>query len=325
MTEQIADEGMQLLNQEDTVFVLHSANLLLYEKELKEADILIVRAAPAKAIDENIMRMAPKLKVIGRTGVGYDSIDIDAATKLGIPVVITPGANNRSVAEHTLALMFAVSKNIVESQIEVTKGNWKIRDSHKQFELYGKKVGIIGLGRIGRDTAALCKGVGMEIAGYDPFLPKEEIEVLGYEYFNDYEEMLKVCDVISIHVPLNDQTRNMIGKKQLKLMKNTAIIINCARGGIINEKDLMWALEEEEIAGAGLDVFEEEELGPENPLLKTKNITISPHSAAQTKEAAVNMAIMCMEGCQAICRGEEWKYVVNPEVYKQQGWSNKKM
>lgn len=256
MTEAVAPEGMALLDQSEKVYVAHDANPANYTEEMKDADALIVRAAPAKIVNKAVMEAAPRLKVIGRTGVGYDSVDVDAATELGIPVVITPGANNRAVAEHSLTLMLALSKNLVEAQVEASKGNWAIRDAHKQFELYGKKAGIIGLGRIGRDTASLCTGIGMKVAGYDPFLTKEQIEGMGYEYYANYEDLLKDCDVISIHVPLTKETENMVSAKQLKEMKNTAIIINCSRGGIINEADLIEALDSGEIAGAGLDVFE---------------------------------------------------------------------
>ena len=206
--------------------------------------------------------------------------------------------------------------------METAKGNWAIRDAHKQFELYGKKAGIIGLGRIGRDTASLCTAIGMKVAGYDPFLTKEQIEELGYEYYGDYEELLKDCDVISIHVPLTKDTENMIAAKQLKEMKNTAIIVNCSRGGIVNEADLIEALNNGEIAGAGLDVFVGEELHPGNPLLGAKNLIFSPHSAAQTREAVINMATMCVEGCKAVCQGKKWKLVANPKVYEHEKWKD---
>lgn len=290
MTEAVAPEGMALLDQSEKVYVAHDANPANYTEEMKDADALIVRAAPAKIVNKAVMEAAPRLKVIGRTGVGYDSVDVDAATELGIPVVITPGANNRAVAEHSLTLMLALSKNLVEAQVEASKGNWAIRDAHKQFELYGKKAGIIGLGRIGRDTASLCTGIGMKVAGYDPFLTKE--------------------------------TENMVSAKQLKEMKNTAIIINCSRGGIINEADLIEALDSGEIAGAGLDVFVGEEIHPGNPLLDAKNLIFSPHSAAQTREAVINMATMCVEGCKAVCAGKKWKLVANPDVYKHEKWKD---
>lgn len=322
MTEAVAPEGMALLDQNETIYVAHDANPANYKEEMKDADALIVRAAPAKIVSREVMEAAASLKVIGRTGVGYDSVDVEAATALGIPVVITPGANNRAVAEHSLALMLALSKNLVEAQVEASKGNWAIRDAHKQFELYGKKAGIIGLGRIGKDTASLCRGIGMSVAAYDPFLNREQVEALGYEYFSDYEELLKVCDVISIHVPLTEQTENMIGAKQFDLMKDTAIIINCSRGGIINEPDLIQALNEGKIAGAGLDVFVGEEIHPGNPLLDAKNLIFSPHSAAQTREAVINMATMCVNGCKAVCEGKKWKFVADPKVYDHEKWKN---
>lgn len=321
MTEAVVSEGMQLLEDAD-IFVAHDADPAHYPEEMKNADALIVRAAPAGIVSRRVMENAPGLKVIGRTGVGYDSVDVETATALGIPVVITPGANNRSVAEHSLAMMLALSKNLVEAQVETAKGNWAIRDAHKQFELYRKKVGIIGLGRIGKDTASLCRGIGMNVAGYDPFLTREQVEEMGYEYFGDYEELLKECDVISIHVPLTEQTEHMIAKKQLQNMKKTAIIINCSRGGIIHEPDLIEALNSGEIAGAGLDVFVGEELHPGNPLLGAKNLIFSPHSAAQTREAVINMATMCVQGCMAVCEGKKWKFVADPKVYDHEKWKN---
>lgn len=322
MTEAVAAEGMALLGDQETIYVAHDANPANYKEEMKDADALIVRAAPAKIVSRQVMEDAGNLKVIGRTGVGYDSVDVQAATELGIPVVITPGANNRAVAEHSLTLMLALSKNLVEAQVETAKGNWAIRDAHKQFELYGKKAGIIGLGRIGRDTASLCTGIGMKVAGYDPFLSKEQIEDMGYEYYEDYEALLRECDVISIHVPLTKDTENMIGQKQLRSMKNTAIIINCSRGGIIHEPALIEALNEGQIAGAGLDVFVGEEIHPGNPLLDAKNLIFSPHSAAQTREAVINMATMCVKGCQAVCSGKKWKLVADPKVYDHPRWKD---
>ncbi len=323
MTEAVAKEGMNLLNNGEEIYVAHDTNPLNYLDEMQAADALIVRAAPANVISREVMEKSPNLKVIGRTGVGYDSVDVDAATELGIPVVITPGANNRAVAEHSLTLMLALSKNLVEAQAETAKGNWAIRDAHKQFELYGKKAGIIGLGRIGRDTASLCKGIGMNVAGYDPFLTRDQVEAMGYEYYENHEDLLAACDAISIHVPLTEQTTNMISKEQFAKMKNTAIIINCSRGGIINEADLIEALNLGMIAGAGLDVFAGEELHPGNPLLEAKNLIFSPHSAAQTREAVINMATMCVEGCQAVCQGKKWKLVANPAVYDHSRWMDK--
>lgn len=219
-------------------------------------------------------------------------------------MVITPGANNRSVAEHAVAMIFALSKNLIEAQNEMCKGNWEIRGAKKAFELEGKTVGILGLGAIGRETAKICKGCGMSIAAYDPFMTKEQVEGYGAKYYEDYVELLKDSDVVSIHVPLTDQTRNMISKKELSVMKPTALIINCSRGGIINEADLVEALNNGVIAGAGTDVFCSEPPKTDDPLLNCRNLIVSPHSAAQTREAVIKMAQMCVKGCLAVAEGK---------------------
>ena len=320
MTEALCAEGMELLGKQDEIYIAHDPDPLHYPEQMADADVLIVRAAPALAVSEEVLQQAPHLRVIGRTGVGYDSVDAAAAARRGIPVVITPGANNRSVAEHALTLMLALSKNLVEGQRETEQGNWKIRDAHKAFELYRKKLGIIGLGRIGRDLASLCEGLGMTVLGYDPYLSADQITGMGYTYYADYQELLKDSDVVSLHVPLTEATKDMIAAPQLAVMKKTALLINCARGGIINEPALIEALKSGVIAGAGLDVFVGEEIHPGNPLIGTPNLIFSPHSAAQTREAVINMATMCVEGCQAVCRGEKWKLVADPAVYQHEKW-----
>lgn len=320
MTQSLCQEGLERLAEaEARTYVANEGDPNKYLDEMAEADALIVRIGKC---DKNVIDNSPNLKVIGRTGVGYDSVDIAAATAAGIPVVITPSANNRSVAEHAVALMFAVSKNIVEAQVETQKGNFStIRNAGKAFELFGKKAGFIGLGAIGREAAKICRGIGMETLGYDPFMTKEKIEEAGCEYYADYEEMIKDCDFVSLHVPLTEETKNMISMKQMESMKKTAVIINCARGGIVNEEDLIEALEKGIIAGAGTDVFEKEPPMPEEALMQVKNLVFSPHSAAQTKEAVVNMAEMCVKGCISIINGEKWPYVANPDAYKHARWN----
>lgn len=321
MTQAVCPEGLALLDGIADIYVADDQDPNNYLDQMQDADALIVRIAKC---DGNAILHSPNLKVIGRTGVGYDSVDVKKATELGIPVVITPGANNHSVAEHAMGMMFAIAKNFVEGQAETAKGNFsQVRGNKKAFELLGKKAGFIGLGAIGRDAMKLCQAIGMKTAGYDPFLTKEQVEDMGSEFYTDYEAMMEECDVISVHVPLTAETRNMIGEKQLKRMKPTAILINCARGGIINEADLVNALNEGVIAGAGVDVFEEEPPMPGNPLLAAKNILYSPHSAAQTREAVINMAQMCVNGCLAVCRGEKWPYVADPAVYEHEKWKNR--
>ena len=320
MTQAVCNEGMRMLEGKSEIFVADNGDPRQYLEEMRDADALIVRIADC---NKTVIENSPNLKVIGRTGVGYDSVDVEAAVRAGIPVVVTPGANNRSVAEHAVGMMFAISKNFVEGQNEMKVGNWKIRDAKKAFELLGKKVGFIGMGAIGKEAQKICRGIGMITAGYDPFLSRENIEELGCEYYSDYKEMLKDCDMISVHVPLLDSTRNMIGKEELASMKQTAVIINCSRGGIVNEAALTDALNQGVIAGAGTDVFEEEPPSPDSPLLNAKNLLYSPHSAAQTRESVIRMAEMCIEGCLAVIDGKEWPYVADKRVYEHPRWKGR--
>ncbi len=320
MTQAVCPQGMELLKDLAKVYVADNGDPNNYLDEMRDADALIVRIAKC---DGKAIAGSPALKVIGRTGVGYDSVDVAEATKRGIPVVITPGANNRSVAEHAVAMMFALSKNLYEAQTEMLRGNWKIRDAKKAFELEGKTVGVIGLGAIGRETAKICQGCGMKLAGYDPFLSREKIEALGADYYENYEDLLKVSDIVTIHVPLTEGTRDMIAKPQLEMMKDTALLINCSRGGIVNEQDLVEALKNGTIAGAGTDVYCNEPPAADDPLLNCPNLIVSPHSAAQTREAVIKMAQMCVRGCLAVCQGKKWPYVADKSVYDHPAWAGK--
>lgn len=320
MTQAVCPQGMELLKDLAKVYVADNGDPNNYLDEMRDADALIVRIAKC---DGKAIAGSPALKVIGRTGVGYDSVDVAEATKRGIPVVITPGANNRSVAEHAVAMMFALSKNLYEAQTEMLRGNWKIRDAKKAFELEGKTVGVIGLGAIGRKTAKICQGCGMKLAGYDPFLSREKIEALGADYYENYEDLLKVSDIVTVHVPLTEGTRDMIAKPQLEMMKNTALLINCSRGGIVNERDLVEALKNGTIAGAGTDVYCNEPPAADDPLLNCPNLIVSPHSAAQTREAVIKMAQMCVRGCLAVCQGKKWPYVADKSVYDHPAWAGK--
>ena len=323
MTQAICDEGMQMLKEQVPdiqIYIADNQDPNNYLDQMKDTDAIIVRVARC---DGHAIENSPRLKVIGRTGVGYDSVDVKKATELGIPVVITPGANSRSVAEHAIAMMVSLSKCLYEYQLEMGKGNWEIRNARKAFEFEGKKVGILGMGAIGREVCKMAHGLGMEVLGYDPFLSRERIESLGAEYFENYEELLCKADFVTVHVPLTDETRGMISMKQMKEMKKSAIIINCSRGGIVDEKDLYNALAEGIVGGVGLDVYGQEPVDVNNPLLTLENVVASPHSAAQTQEAVIKMAQMCVKGCLAILDGKKWPYVADKKVYDNPKWSGK--
>lgn len=318
MTQSVCQEGLDLLKGKAEIYVADNPDPNNYIEEMKNADGIIVRIGK---MDRKIIEQCPNLKAIGRTGVGYDSVDIEAATEYGIPVVITPGANTHSVAEHALALIMALSKNIVETHNETKKGNFtSARGGNKIFEVAEKKVGIIGFGNIGKDTAKLCAAVGMKVSAYDPVVPREVIEEAGYEYYDDYKKLLADADIISLHVPLLPSTKNMITLNEMKSMKKTAVLINCSRGGLINEEDLIYALNNDIIAGAATDVFETEPPKENDPLLNAKNIIYTPHTAAQTREAVMKMATMCVNGCLKIMNGEKVDNVVNKEAYNHPRW-----
>lgn len=323
MTQAICPEGMEYLKKlcpGVNICVADNPDPNNYPGEMADTDALIVRVAKC---DGHAIENSPNLKVIGRTGVGYDSVDVKTATRLGIPVVITPGANSRSVAEHAIAMMLALSKSLYEYQTEMIQGNWEIRNARKAFEFEGRKVGILGLGAIGREVSKMARGLGMQVLGYDPYLTREKIEELGAEYYENYEELLKEADFVTVHVPLTEQTRGMISMKQMKEMKNTAIVINCSRGGIIDEDDLYQALTTGVLGGAGLDVYSTEPVDPSCPLLSLKNVILSPHSAAQTQEAVVKMAKMCVDGCAAVLSGRKWPFVADRSVYDHEKWAGK--
>lgn len=284
---------------------------------IQDANGIIVRIG---FLDYKTIMSLNNLEVIGRTGVGVDNIDLKAANEKGIPVVITPGANTRSVAEHTLTFILALSKDLKISDMEMHKGNYGIRNNCRAFEILGKTLGIIGFGNIGKEVAKFSSSLGMHILVFDPFIKPEIVEEMGFQFTEKLEVLLKNSDVISIHVPLTKDTTGLIGSKEFNIMKPGAIIVNCARGNIIDEKALIEALRENKIRGVGLDVFSSEPINEDNPILKFNNVITTPHIAGLTEEAFFAMSKMVADGVEAILSGEKWPYVANKEVYKNPKW-----
>lgn len=322
LTQALCHDGMEMLNENKAdIFIADNPDPNNYLEEMKDTDAIIVRIAKC---DANTISKSPSLKVIGRTGVGFDSVDVKKATEEGIPVVITPGANSRSVAEHTLAFILSLAKNLYEYQNEMIKGNWNVRDTRKAIEIEGKTVGIVGLGNIGKIVGELCRAIGMKTIAYDPILDKEKIEGAGCFYCESLDSLLELSDFVTVHVPLLKSTENLIDLEQLRKMKRSAYLINNSRGGIVNENALVEALNNGIIAGAALDAFTEEPPSYSNPLYTSPNLLLSPHSAAQTKEAVIKMAKMCVQGCLAVLDGIKWPYVADLNVYKHPKWKNGK-
>jgi D-3-phosphoglycerate dehydrogenase len=251
---------------------------------------LVVRSATK--VTSKIIDAASNLKVIGRAGSGLDNVDVTAATKKGIVVMNAPGGNTITTAEHSFALMCSMARQIPQATASMKEGKWE-KKRFMGVELFNKTLGVIGIGNIGSQVARRAQAFAMNVIAYDPFLSGDKAKEMGVEKVDLYE-LFRRSDFITIHTPITSETRNMINKETLRIMKNGVRIINCARGGIINEKDLYDALLEGKVAGAALDVFEKEP--PENnPLLSLDSVVSTPHLGAATKEAQENVAITIAE------------------------------
>ncbi len=244
-------------------------------------------------IDSEILEKCKKLKVISRHGVGYDNIDINFLKKNNISLLVTGSTASTSPAEHIMFMILNISKgkNLYDESVRNEKFDTIMHMNHQTFELFSKKILIVGFGRIGRKLIKKCLGFEMEVYVYDPFVDKKIIESLGGKKISNLDNGLKEVDVLSLSVPLNKETSNMINLEKMRIMKKTSIIINISRGGIVNEKDLNEALNSGIIYGAGLDVFEKEPPSNDNPLLRNKKVLLSPHAATFTKECVSDMAI----------------------------------
>ena len=289
VTDKLAKEGIDLLNSMDGVQAVVKTGISEDElaKIIGEYDGLIIRSETK--VTAKVLANPGKLKGIARAGVGIDNVDVPVATKKGIIVMNTPGGNTVSAAEHTMALMLAMSRKIPSACSSLKAGVWD-RKKYMGNQLGGKVLGIIGLGRIGMAVAKMANGFGMKILGYDPFAAPPDAEKLGIEITADLEKIFKEADYITVHVPKNENTLNMIGEEQIRMMKPTVRLVNCARGGIINEDALYKALTEKRIAGAALDVFPKEP--PEDMRFKDyEDCLVTPHLGASTEEAQIEVAV----------------------------------
>ncbi|MEI6631821.1 MAG: phosphoglycerate dehydrogenase, partial [bacterium] len=267
----------------------------LKPEKLKEIigdyEALIVRSATK--VNKEVLEAARKLKVVGRAGVGLDNVDLEAATQKGIIVMNTPAGNTISTAEHSFSMILALSRNIAQANASMKKGEWK-RSKFMGVELYNKTLGIVGLGRIGTEVARRAFSFGMKVLAFDPFLSRQVAEDLGIKVV-ELKELLQQADYITVHTPFTEETKHMISGNEFAIMKKGVRIVNCARGGIIDEVALVAAIKEGKVAGAAMDVFEKEPLEPENELLKLENVITTPHLGASTEEAQVNVAIEVAE------------------------------
>ncbi len=289
----ITKEGEQILksakNIEAVIYNKLSKDELM--KIVADFDALAVRSATK--VTAEVMDAAKKLKIVGRAGIGVDNIDVSAATKRGIVVMNTPGGNTVTTAEHTIAMMMAVTRKIPAATMSMKAGKWE-KNAFMGRELYNKTLGVLGLGNIGSIVADRAKGLKMNVIAYDPFINPEVAAKKGVELVS-LDELFKRSHYITIHVPLLEETKNLINKENIAKMKDGVFIINCARGGIVNEKDLYEAMVSGKVAGAAFDVFEQEPTPPDNPLLSLDNFVCTPHLGASTEEAQVNVSIAVAE------------------------------
>ena len=287
--QNINEAGPKLLTDHpDYEFeIIEDINDPSLKEKIVDCDGASLRSAK---LSGEIINLGKKLKIISRHGVGYDNIDLDTCKKNDITVAITATANAVAVAEHVLFMLLSISKRKNMYDDCVKKGNFNDRNKlPKTIEIWGKNILIAGFGRIGQCLIKRCLGFEMNVFVYDPFVSAEKIESLGGKKVEDLKEAVKTMDAISLHIPLNVETKNMINLDLLKTMKKNCIIINAARGGIINESDLDQALNEDLVFGAGLDVFEIEPPETNNPLLKNDKVFLSPHTAAFTEECMIRM------------------------------------
>ena len=288
----IANEGIELLRKD---FAVEVRDKISHEELLEiipNFDALIVRSASKVTAD--VLERATNLKIIGRAGVGVDNIDVQAATERGIIVINSPDGNTIAATEHTFAMMLAVSRNIPQANQTMHVGKWD-RKKFVGVELRNKTLAIIGLGKIGAGVAKRAQSFDMNVIAYDPFVSEDRAKNLGVRLV-ELEELFKVADFITVHMPLTNKTKDMIALAQMKTMKPTVRLINCARGGIINENDLVTALTEKIIAGAAIDVFENEPLAEDSPLRTLPNIILTPHLGASTVEAQIGVSVDVAKG-----------------------------
>lgn len=273
--------------------------------------------------DRELIEKANDLKTISRTGGGVDNVDLEAATEAGILVTSSLGVNTSSVIEHCISLMFALYKQLPLMDREVRDNNFKIRYKNLPRDFLGKTIGVIGFGRIGSGLARICRdSFGMKVLAYDAFMPEAvKQEYSGWVKFPELDSLYAEADVISLHIPATPETMGMINSRVLCLMKNDSILINASRGGIVDEAALVNALDEGLIAGAGLDVFENEPVEAESPLLNAENAILTPHTAALTTECVVRMAVSSAKRIVDVFEGRRPDSIANPEVLGHPNWA----
>ena len=310
ITDSINQEGVDILNAEEGIEVVVDRSL----KEEKLAEhicsyhALITRSWTD--VTAGILERAQNLKVIGRAGVGVDNVDIEAASRKGVIVLNAPTGNTLAATEHTLAMMLGAVRRLPFAHSSLEHGEWD-RKKFMGIQLYKKTLGIVGLGRIGSEVARRALSFDMNLIAYDPYIKREKAEKAGVELVENLDELFERSDIITFHVPLTDETTNMIGEREFGMMKDKVVLINCARGGIVDEHTLARSLESGKVSMAAVDVFSKEPLPKDSPLLGVPNLIITPHLGANTEEAQKNVSVIIAQQVINVLKGRSYENAVN--------------
>ncbi|MDR7415566.1 MAG: phosphoglycerate dehydrogenase [Armatimonadota bacterium] len=311
----LSEAGLRRLREAAEVEVYRGLDEAALRDRIRGVDALIVRSATR--VTASIFQAADRLRVVARAGVGTDNVDVEAATRAGVLVLNTPEASVRATAEHTLALLLALCRNIPQANAALREGEWA-RERFVGTELYGKTLGIVGLGRIGSEVARRAQAFGMRVIAHDPYLSDERAAQLGVTLV-PFEVLLREADLITLHVPLNPQTRGMLNAEALRKTKRGVRIVNCARGGLVDEEALLGALEEGHVAGAALDVFETEP--PRDlRLVRHPRVVATPHLGASTREAQEAIGLEVAEQVLEALAGRLPRGAVNVAAYRTESW-----
>ena len=317
----IEKEAMELLRKAGHETILSPDTKLETVQPLMEGVHAVILRTGIKMTRE-LMSHADDLWVISRTGAGVDNVDVPAATERGILVTCVPGANTRTVAEHALALILALVKQIPLMDHAVRNDHFEIRFRNLPRDLSGKTLGLVGLGRIGSELARICHtAFGLRILAHDPYLiPETRVAFEKWVECCDMERLFKESDIISVHFPFSPATEKLIGARELGWMNQEAFLVNTSRGGILDEAALIQCLKDKRIGGAGLDVFVQEPLRKDNPLKELDNVILTPHTAALTRECVVRLAVEAVQATLDVFEGKKPEGIVNPEVLAQPRW-----
>ncbi len=298
-TENVDPAGPELLQKAGFELIMADRDSRIIEENIKDAEAVLTRIYE---LPSDLLETGKNLKIVSKHGVGYDNIPVAWCKAHHIAVTVTPGANSQSVAEHTITLMLALAKNLMTVTRAYKKIGFAAKNSAPGMEILGKTLGIIGVGHIGTRVAKMALGLGMKVIAYDPYVTEVPT---GAVLTNNKEEVIQKADVLTLHPVLNEETRNIIGKKELSLMKPTAFLINCGRGPLVDEPALIEALQQKKIAGAGLDVTWSEPCSPDSPLFQMENVILTPHYAPTTRESARNVSLAAAQNILDVLAGKK--------------------